>query len=504
MSDRRATMNALTVGTVLVGALALLIVSVVWLRTAGVAVATRDLDVYFWNIGGRLSQGATVRLAGVRIGSVTGISMAPRPDIMAADSAHATQDTVVRVRCAIDRAVVIRDSYLVRVNATNLVGDSYIEITPVSDAGAPLSPGQALVGLAPTDPFDLLPTAEESLAEVGSAAKELNRALAEEDLTGELVDAAQAIQVAMTATADAATDLSGLMGDNSAEISSTIKRVSALTGDLTTVTGRMVEILDEEGLVGEVTVAVREVGAAASSLGKASKGLEELLADSDNVAALDETIHSIATTSKSVERMAVEVESFLLDDGGLDKAETMLDSALAASQHLEALTGRLTALMNGPLAEPAIIATVGGIQNASKDLSTAARRVTELLDDDNLGGAAARVIENMERASRGLAEMSGPDTVRNVRETAESARAISGDLEAASSALRELMVESSFSEDLADTVKAMREASEALRKLGDRSEAEGARPVPRPSATPRPEGSARTGAALAAPGEQGL
>ena len=253
MSDRRATMNALTVGTVLVGALALLIVSVVWLRTAGVAVATRDLDVYFWNIGGRLSQGATVRLAGVRIGSVTDISMAPRPDIMAADSAHATQDTVVRVRCAIDRAVVIRDSYLVRVNATNLVGDSYIEITPVSDAGAPLSPGQALVGLAPTDPFDLLPTAEESLAEVGSAAKELNRALAEEDLTGELVDAA--IQVAMTATADAATDL-GLMGDNLPDLlhhQASLRPHAIHHGD-----GRMVEIT--EGLVGEVTVAVRRWG----------------------------------------------------------------------------------------------------------------------------------------------------------------------------------------------------------------------------------------------------
>ncbi len=477
MSDHRTVSNALTVGLVLIGAIVLLIASVVWLRTAGITVATRDLDVYFWNVGGRLSVGNPVRLAGVRIGTVAEIRMAPRPEGMVPDEAHATQETVVWVRCAIDRSTAIRDSYLARLNVANVVGESYIEIVPVSDAGAPLAPGQALVGVSPLDPLDLLPAAGESLTELGTAAKQLNQALAEEDLTGELVAAAESIERAMTATAEVAHDLSRLMDDSSGDITATIERVSALTGDLTQVTRRLVELLDEEGLAGEVTVAVREVGTAASSMGKAAKGLEELLGDGDNVAALDETIDSIAATARSVERMSSEVEGLLLDKGGLEKAETTLDSALVATRNLEALTGRLTALIDGPLAEPAIISTLGGIQRASQDLSAAAQRVSQLLDEEHLGGAAARVLSNMERASTGLTEMADPETVRDVREAARLARQTSEDLEAAASALRELMVESSFTEDLADTVKALRAASEALGALSEQAQREGSPPA---------------------------
>ncbi|MBD3173927.1 MAG: MCE family protein, partial [Armatimonadia bacterium] len=480
MSDRRQTMNVLTVGVVLVGALVLLVVSVVWLRTAGIAVATRDLDVYFWNIGGRLSEGNTVRLAGVRIGTVADIAMAPRPPTMTPEPGHADQETVVRVRCAIGRDVVIRESYEVQVNATNMVGDSYVEIRPVSDEGAPLADGQALVGQSPIDPFEILPTAEESLAEVATTAREVNRALVEEDLTMELVEAAEAIEVAMVETAKAARELSGMMNDNSAEITQTIQRVSSLTGDLTVVAGRMVELLDEDGLAGEVAVAVRDVGDAASSLGNAAKGLEKLLADSDNIAALQQTIDSIASTAHSVERMSGQVETFLLDEGGLDKAGATLDAAMNAAENLEALTERLTGLINGPLSEPAIISTMGGIQRATKDLSEAANRVSDLLDDEALD-RADRVMDNMERASEGLADMADPDTVRNVRQAAESAREISDDLEEASGALRELMVESSFTEDLTGTVEAMREASEALRELSDEASQDRSHPLPTPS-----------------------
>jgi hypothetical protein len=214
---------------------------------------------------------------------------------------------------------------------------------------------------------------------------------------------------------------------------------------------------------------------------------------------LQQTIDSIASTAHSVERMSGEVETFLLDEGGLDKAGATLDAAMNAAENLEALTERLTGLINGPLSEPAIISTMGGIQRATKDLSEAANRVSDLLDDEALD-RADRVMDNMERASQGLADMADPDTVQNVRQAAESAREISDDLEEASGALRELMVESSFTEDLTGTVEAMREASEALRELSD--EASGDRTHPLPTPSPGAESDGSQGTPLAAPGEQ--
>jgi len=455
--------NVVAVGVAVMGAAVILVGALGWLRTGGVGRPTRALDVYFWEVGGRLGVGNGVRLAGVRVGTVAEISPAARPATMEPDAAHPSQDTVVRVRCRLDRGVTIKDSYRVRIDASNVVGDSFVEITPVSEEGTALADGSAMIGESPLDLMGILPAAEKSLTQVGITAEELNKALVEKHLGPELVLAAQAIQEAMTEIARVARELTALTQANAGEITTIVKRVSQLTGDLSTVAQRMSTLLSDQGLAGEVTQAVRQVSTAAESIGKAGKGLEELLGDEDNVAKLKATIDSAQRTTESLESVAGKLDTVLVKEGGIDKAATTLDAAERAANRLEELATNLNKLTKGPFGEQALLTTITLVQQASKDLSAAANRVVELLDEEHLGGKADRILSNLERATSGSGE-----GAEDVLATARSARKIGEDLEAAAGSLRKLMEGASFTEDIARTMAAMRKATENLAEVTER------------------------------------
>lgn len=461
--------NMVAVGVALVGAVVILLGALGWLRTGGIARPTQTLDVYFWDVGGRLGVGNGVRLAGVRVGTVADISPVARPAAMEADPAHPSQDTVVLVRCRLDRSVTIKDSYRVRIDASNVVGDSFVEISPVSEEGTVLAAGSALIGESPLDPFGILPAAEKSLTQVGITAEELNKALVEKDLGNEFALAAKATQEAMTEIARVARELTALTQANAGEITTTVKRVSQLTADLSTVAQRMSTLLSDKGLAGEVTQAVRQVSTAAESIGKAGKGLEELLGDEDNVAKLKATIDSAQRTTESLESVAGKLDTVLVKEGGIDKASATLDAAERAANRLEELATNLNKLTKGPLGEQAVLNTIALVQQASKDLSAAANRVVEMLDEEHLGGKADRILSNLEHATAGSGE-----GAEDVRATAQSARKIGEDLEAAAGSLRKLMEGSSFTEDIARTMAAMRKATENLAEVTERMKAESA------------------------------
>jgi len=363
VSERRQYRSVLAVGTTVLVALACLFGGLLWVTRGGLPGPAKVLDVYFWNVGGRLGEGNSVRLAGVPIGTVVDVTPVRRPETMAPDPEHEGQETVVRVRCRIRRSVSVRDSYRVRVDGSNLVGDSFIDIVPTSEDGAQVADGGALIGESPLDLSSLFPAAERSLGEVGDAAHAFNTAVTEQDLTAELVGAARSIQEAMT-------------------------EVAALARELTEITGE-----NED----EVVAAVREVSRAARSLGEAGESIESLVGDSENKEALERTIHSAASASANLEKVASEMERLLVEDKGIERMDATLTAAQSAAEGLDSLASDLSRLTKGPLGEQALIAPLALVQQASKDLSRAANHVIEAVD-------AARAEANRSEAPAGREE----------------------------------------------------------------------------------------------------
>lgn len=471
MSARRQAASAAAVGAVLIGSAVLLVWGLLWLRGGGYTGRTTTLNVYFWEIGGRLGEGNAVRLAGVPVGTVALVAPVERPSIMAPDELHPDQDTVVLVQCRLRSGVVVRDSYRVRVDASNLVGDSFVDIQPVSESGTPVGDGGCLVGASPLDLLSVVPTAEESLAQVGAVASELNRALTEEDLANQLALAAKATQEAMGEIARLARELTALTSANAQQVTTTVRRVSELTGQLTGVTARLTAMLSEDGLAGEARTALREVARTAGSIASASAGLERLLGSEDNLRAIEETVRSFARTSTTLERVSSEVDRLLIEDKGIERVGDTLDAALSAARGLDELTATLNRLTAGPLGEQTLIGTVALIQQASKDLSAAAKRVIEVLDEGRPGGRAESILDRMERASQGSTSGSSSDTADDIRAAAAAARQIGDDLGVASAGLTRLLTDGGFERDLDQTLGAMREISERLAALARRLEA---------------------------------
>src|SRR5881409_3138828 len=95
----------------------------------------------FTEVGG-LAEGATVRLAGVQIGRVSGVELPPQPG------------GKVRVNLNISREYAdrIRQNSVARIETQGLLGDKIVEIT-VGTPDAPVVPPDGVI--AARDPVDL-------------------------------------------------------------------------------------------------------------------------------------------------------------------------------------------------------------------------------------------------------------------------------------------------------------------------------------------------------------
>ena len=99
-----------------------------------------ELAAEFTEVGG-LTQGATVRLAGVQIGRVTRVSLPETPGAK------------VRVSLTIARRFAdrIRKDSIARIETQGLLGDKIVEISLGTLAGSPLKPGESIASRDPVE-----------------------------------------------------------------------------------------------------------------------------------------------------------------------------------------------------------------------------------------------------------------------------------------------------------------------------------------------------------------
>ncbi len=134
-----------------------------------------DLIAEFTEVGG-LIEGATVRLAGVQIGRVTGVTLPSQPGGKVRVTLTIAQRFADRIRLNSEARIVTQ----------GLLGDKLVEITIGSADSPPLKPGEQLTAREPLETGRVLAEAGDTFATIKRLAANLNVAVERVDRSGTL------------------------------------------------------------------------------------------------------------------------------------------------------------------------------------------------------------------------------------------------------------------------------------------------------------------------------
>jgi phospholipid/cholesterol/gamma-HCH transport system substrate-binding protein len=192
MPDRRSLALQLRIGGFVLVSLAVFL-AIIYLLGARARYFERkyELVAEFTEVGG-LIEGATVRLAGVQIGRVTGVILSPKAG------------TKVRVTMTVARRFhdrIRRDSEA-RIATQGLLGDKIVEITSGSPNAPPLGSGEVLASHEPVEMGRMIAEGAGTLASVNQLVLALRATLDRLDKSGVIDDLGAAANSARRITGE--------------------------------------------------------------------------------------------------------------------------------------------------------------------------------------------------------------------------------------------------------------------------------------------------------------
>jgi phospholipid/cholesterol/gamma-HCH transport system substrate-binding protein len=323
----------------------------------------------FTEVGG-LNEGATVRLAGVQIGRVTGVSLPGQPG------------GKVRIDMSIARQYGdrIRKNSVARIETQGLLGDKIIEITVGTAAEPAVQAGEVLQSRDPTDIAQVLDEGAATVKNVAALAESLRAVTDALTRTNIVEDAAATVATARRATQEISREANAVLK----EARTVTKQASRVVEQVERGKGWAHVLLYEE------PVALRRVNDALASLqatldrverGEGALGVLTSPASTDAakrlVAAMDRLGAAIADDSRANDGL---LTALLLDP----KYKAVLDDLGVATKNFREVSDRIAGGRGtlGSLVkdEP----TDGGIRDMSRDLQAAIanlKAITEKIDE---------------------------------------------------------------------------------------------------------------------------
>ena len=318
----------------------------------------------FTEVGG-LIEGATVRLAGVQIGRVTGVNLPGQPG------------GKVRIDMSIAKQFAdrIRKDSVARIETQGLLGDKILEITVGTSNAPPVRPGEVIASRDPTDIGQVMSQGAETVKNVAQLAEGL-RSITDALVKSNIVDDASAtLKTARRATEQISKDAGQLLAD-----------ARAITGQV----GRIANQV-EKGK-GWAHVLLYEEPAALHKLNETLVSTQAVL----NRIERGEGVLGVLTSKEStaaakrlvaaLDRLGTVGEAPHGDDGLLPallfdpKYKNVLDDLRVVTKNLRDVSDRIAGGRGtiGSLVkdEPG----EAGIREASRDLQTAIRNLKEITD----------------------------------------------------------------------------------------------------------------------------
>ena len=350
----------------------------------------------FTEVGG-LNEGATVRLAGVQIGRVSGVHLPGQPG------------GKVRVDLTIARQFgdrVRRDS-LARIDTQGLLGDKIVEITVGTSQAPPVRPGEVLPSRDPTDIGKIIDegaTTVTNVAALAASLSELSKELAE----SKIIEDAKALVASSRKTVDQA----------GRDLTNVVQGARRVTDQMTRIVDRVEKgpglahmLVYEEPLqlarVNEVLASMQQI------LDRTARGEGGLgvLTSEQSTAAARRLVAAIDRFASQMDR-APEEQGLLLQALFDPKYRTILDDAAVVAHNFRDVSDRIAGgrgtiggLVKNEPPEAAIEQTSRDLQATMANLRSITEKINEgegtmglLVTDPTLYERAVSLLDNAKRS----------------------------------------------------------------------------------------------------------
>ena len=315
-----------------------------------------ELAAEFTEVGG-LTPGATVRLAGVQIGRVTGVSLPETPGAK------------VRVSLSIARRFGdrIRTDSIARIETQGLLGDKIVEISLGTPAAPPLKPGEAIATRDPVEVSRLAGEGVEILKNVAALSGSLRTTVETFNETKALENLSAVLRSArrLTEQVEKGSGWLHVLIYEEPEVLKRLNRVLTSTEQLLGETGRGqsavgVLLSAESGRAARQLLVAMEALGKMAGRGKADEGLVAALLFDPEYKSVAQDLRVLARNFRTVsERLAQGkgIAGSLLQDEGEGAMGQAASDFRVALGNLRAITDRLAAgegTLGGLLEDPTV------------------------------------------------------------------------------------------------------------------------------------------------------
>jgi phospholipid/cholesterol/gamma-HCH transport system substrate-binding protein len=248
-----------------------------------------ELNATFGRVTG-LQVGARVRLSGLEAGEVLELQVPARP----------SEPFRVRMRIREDLRQLVRADSVAAIQTDGIVGNTFIQISIGTEGSPVVSPGDTLAGRDPVEIADLILEGRNTFRTVAAEITDLK-------------DEVQGAILALTGTAETATDVIGSVGENVERLTATSTRV----------------VQEAQSVLAEATSVVRDIREGRGTIGRLAtdEALYERI-----VGASREVEQSMRNVREMTDRTRELVTSFAARDGTAQQVAVALRNALVDVQ----------------------------------------------------------------------------------------------------------------------------------------------------------------------------
>jgi phospholipid/cholesterol/gamma-HCH transport system substrate-binding protein len=253
--------------------------SVVRGRTYTVYAVFRDVQ--------RMDKGASVRMAGVPIGEVLGISL--------------TKDNMARLELRIRDGVKVPKGSAVRITSGGLVGDVFVEVAPGRGPGY-VAENDTVRGQEAVTLDQLMPQAGQLLTQLQTTVTALNSVLGDKRMLAAMRNSMTNTEMATRQAVELVKDFRGIAAENSDELNVALANAAKASADFAAFAASMRGVLEKGGSK-DIQAMLDSGKVAAANLAQASEKLKELASDEQLTSDLKTTLSNLRKTSENAQAL---------------------------------------------------------------------------------------------------------------------------------------------------------------------------------------------------------
>lgn len=406
--------NELRVGIMFLTGLILLVLVIVTLTRWGEGRNTYAFNIRFTEAQG-IQHGAPVRVAGVTAGQVSEISLDPK-----------TYQALVTVR--LDQQIQVHRNYIYAIGMSGLVGERYVEITPVTENAGPfVIPGETVDGTTSTDLDELMANANVLIGKLSTASDALNQIMGDKESQKNIKAAIANFRVTSEESIKLTRGLNRIIATNEDDVNVIIDNIRDVSADINEVTNVLGPQLTK-------TQSIKNFEAASVKLTRIMDRAERIAASLDTLVCDPQVTNDVRTTIINLRQASNDLNAVMADaklaSGKLPRIATNIETASNAlpsiasyvedaSKILPSITGYMhdaskslpTIAKNVEDASTSLPTITQNVAEASKSLPTIAKNVEQASNDlptitSTLRAATPEVAANITQASRNLRDSS--------------------------------------------------------------------------------------------------